>query len=128
MNNKNVWKSALVLGLLVISGIQIYPNFVWYSLPLETRHDQAKRKNPLAEKVLPLGLDLQGGIHLVYEMDTSKLPDESDAAVMQAIEQNILVINNPYFELAMQKPNQNYYPGIYPKSLSLIRKVLILAL
>jgi preprotein translocase subunit SecD len=63
-------------------------------MSLTERHEQAKRKNPLAEKVIPLGLDLQGGAHLLYQIDTTKLPDESDPTVTRAIEQNIVVINN----------------------------------
>lgn len=94
MNNKLMWKVILVVGLIGFSLIKLYPNFIWYSLPIDKRHEQAKRKNPMAEKVLPLGLDLQGGVHLVYQLDTSKLEDESDPSVTRAIEQNILVINN----------------------------------
>ncbi len=93
-NIRAVWKLAAVLAILAVACFQLYPNVVWYSLPLAERQAQAKRKNPLAEKVIPLGLDLQGGAHLVYQLDTSKLPDESDATILQAIEQNILVINN----------------------------------
>ena len=74
MNNKVAWKGVVILGVIAYSLFKRYPNFVWDSLPLQERQAQAKRKNPLANEVLPLGLDLQGGVHLVYQMDTSKLP------------------------------------------------------
>ncbi len=83
---------------------KLYPNFVWYSLPLEERHNQARRKNPLARRVIPLGLDLQGGINLVYQIDTSKLPDVSHETLLKAIDQNIEVINNRIDALGVANP------------------------
>ncbi len=95
MNNKLLWKAILLVGLPVaLSGYKLYPNLTWYSLPLQERQAQASRKNPVAQKVIPLGLDLQGGVHLVYQLDISKLPDVSDETITRAIEQNIVVINN----------------------------------
>ncbi len=94
MNNKVLVKAAIIAVVIIIALVSLYPNFVWYSLPLQQRQEQAKRKNPLAENVIPLGLDLQGGVRLVYQLDISKLPDESDPTIRQAVEQNIVVINN----------------------------------
>ncbi len=94
MNSKLAWKGGIILAVILFSIFKLYPNFVWYSMPLEERQNQSKRKNPLAREVVPLGLDLQGGVRLVYQLDTSKLPDESDATVSRAVEQNIVVINN----------------------------------
>lgn len=90
-----VFVKAGIIALVIIGAlVSLYPNFVWYSLPFDQRQEQAKRKNPLASSVIPLGLDLQGGVRLVYQLDISKLPDESDATIRQAVEQNIVVINN----------------------------------
>ncbi len=94
MNNKLLWKLGIIAAVIGFSVFKLYPNFVWYSIPFEERQNQAKRKNPLAKEVVPLGLDLQGGVHLVYQIDLSKLPDVSDETVLRAIEQNMLVINN----------------------------------
>lgn len=104
MNNKLAWRVGVLVIVLIWSLVQLYPNIVWYSLPLAQRQEQAKRKNPLAKKVIPLGLDLQGGVHLVYQVDTSKLPDESDATVTKAIEQNMVVINNRIDALGVANP------------------------
>jgi len=104
MNNKLLWKSALLGGVLLYVGMILYPNLVWYSLPMEERLTQAKRKNPMAKKVIPLGLDLQGGVHLVYQVDLSKLPDVSDETVYKAIDQNITVINNRIDALGVANP------------------------
>lgn len=94
MNNKLTWKGIVIVLVIGLSVVKLYPNFLWYSLPLEQRQEQAKKKNPLAKEVIPLGLDLQGGVHLVYQLDISKLPDVSDETVRQAIDQNMIVINN----------------------------------
>ncbi|MCG3203475.1 MAG: Protein translocase subunit SecD [Elusimicrobia bacterium] len=94
MNNKLTWKTIIIVLVVGFSLYKLYPNFLWYSLPIEERQEQAKRKNPLVREVIPLGLDLQGGVHLVYQLDLSKLPDVSDETVHRAIDQNMIVINN----------------------------------
>src|ERR1700760_4542657 len=92
--NRVLVKAIVIAAVIIAALVSLYPNFVWYSLPLGQRQEQAKRKNPLAQQAIPLGLDLQGGVRLVYQMDISKLPDESDATIRQAVEQNIVVITN----------------------------------
>lgn len=104
MSNKLLWKVLLLVGVVGISLYKLYPNLVWYSLPLDERHNQARRKNPLAKEVIPLGLDLQGGVHLVYQVDTTKLPDESEETIRTAVEQNIEVINNRIDALGLANP------------------------
>jgi len=49
------WRIPLVLGVIALSA--------WYTFPLKTR--------------INLGLDLQGGMHIVLEVDKSKLPPEA---------------------------------------------------
>lgn len=104
MNSKLAWKSAILFAVIVWAGVVVYPNFVWYSIPLGERQELAKRKDPRARQVVPLGLDLQGGVHLVYQIDTSKLPDLSDATVANAVEQNIVVINNRIDAIGVANP------------------------
>lgn len=104
MNNRLVFRLGILVVVLIWSLVQLYPNVVWYSIPLAQRQEQAKRKNPMAKKVIPFGLDLQGGVHLVYQVDTTKLPDESDPTVTKAVEQNIVVINNRIDALGVANP------------------------
>jgi protein-export membrane protein SecD len=93
VNTLLFWKAGAFAAVLAIAAYLIYPNFVWYSLPLQQRQEQAKRKNPMAKEVIPLGLDLQGGVRLVYQIDVAKLSDESDETVRTAIEHNMLVVS-----------------------------------
>jgi len=104
MSNKLAWKVSILLITIVGSLYYLYPNLIWYTLPLDVRQEKARRKDPMAQKVVPLGLDLQGGVHLVYQVDTSKLPDESEATVTQAVDQNIVVINNRIDALGVANP------------------------
>jgi preprotein translocase subunit SecD len=94
MTPKTLWKTGFVVLLLIVSVFYLYPNVVWYSLPLEKRQELSSKKDPRAKKVIPLGLDLQGGVHLVYQVDVNKLPDLADETVSRAIEQNMVVIQN----------------------------------
>ncbi len=104
MNPKLIWKAGFLAICFIWALIAVYPNFVWYSLPLAQRQELAKRKDPRAQKVVPLGLDLQGGVHLVYQIDTTKLPDLSDATVSKALEQNMVVINNRIDAIGVANP------------------------
>ncbi|OVE77424.1 protein-export membrane protein SecD [bacterium F11] len=104
MDTKLTWK-VLILGAVVLfAGFKLYPNFLWYSFSVEERREQSQLNNPLSKKVFPLGLDLQGGVHLVYKLDTSKLEDLSDENVRRALEQNMVVINNRIDALGVANP------------------------
>ena len=94
MDTKLTWKAIILGAIVLLAGYKLYPNFLWYSLPIEERREQSRLNNPLSQEVFPLGLDLQGGVHLVYQLDSSKLEDLSDETVRKAIEQNMVVINN----------------------------------
>lgn len=127
MSTRTIWKLGIISVILVIACVILYPNIVWYSLPFQERQQQAKRKNPQAQKVIPLGLDLQGGAHMVYQLDISKLPDESDETIRQAIEQNILVINNRIDGLGVANANVTrqgrefiliQMPGVYESEMA----------
>ena len=104
MNSKLAWKSGALLAVIAWALFVVYPNFVWYSVPLSQRQELSKRKDPRAKEVIPLGLDLQGGVNLVYQVDTSKLPDLSDATVSHAVEQNMVVINNRVDAIGVGNP------------------------
>jgi protein-export membrane protein SecD len=83
------WKSLLILGTTLLSLWALWPSFQFYQLPREQRLAPGKDTPTarLRENAIPLGLDLQGGMHLVLEVDRSGLPPEEAAgAVDRAIE------------------------------------------
>ena len=103
MTNTMMWKLLLVAAAVVLSLYALWPSYQFYQLPQSTRVGAA-RGTPeanLREKSIPLGLDLQGGMHLVLEVDTSKLAaEESKGAIDRAIE----VIRNRIDQFGVAEP------------------------
>ncbi len=69
------WKLMLLVVLLGLSIYALLPSFQLYNRP---DRDTADPRDPvmkeLRSKALKLGLDLKGGMHLLLEIDKSKLP------------------------------------------------------
>jgi len=98
MPRTDLWKSLLVAGAVLLSLWTLWPSFQFYQLPREERIS-APKDTPTArlrEKAIPLGLDLQGGMHLVLEVNTEKVVESS-------IERNFQEIR----ELARRNQIQN---------------------
>jgi SecD/SecF fusion protein len=74
------WKIYTILGLIAVS--------LWMIFPLKEK--------------INLGLDLQGGMHLVLRVDTSKLPPEARAS---APERALEVIRNRVDEFGVKEPS-----------------------
>jgi len=72
-------RNTIVFGIL----IAIFAVAAVIALPID--------RGLLTEKGIRLGLDLQGGTHLVYQADLSKLPAEDQASAMDGV---ISVLNN----------------------------------
>lgn len=68
-------KVALILGVTLLSLWYLTPTWYYFALPSEMRNDTALLEKslpswaPKAKNKLNLGLDLQGGIHLVMRVD-----------------------------------------------------------
>jgi len=103
MPRNDLWKSLLVAGAVLLSLWTLWPSFQFYQLPREQRIS-APKDTPTAklrEKSIPLGLDLQGGMHLVLEVDRSKLPPEEAAG---AVDRAIEVIRNRIDQFGVAEP------------------------
>ncbi|MDD4910051.1 MAG: protein translocase subunit SecD [Candidatus Omnitrophica bacterium] len=79
MKNKLLFRSVLIIAVLIIS--------LYYTFPL------GKRIN--------LGLDLKGGMHLVLQVDTSKL---SDKEKYDAVDRAIEVVRNRIDQFGVSEP------------------------
>jgi SecD/SecF fusion protein len=70
---------GLVAAVLIVSLIYVYPSLKMFSL---SKSEQAAldpaRLQSLKDKSIKLGLDLQGGMYLVLEVDRSGLTEEQD--------------------------------------------------
>jgi len=85
------WKTVLVVLIAALA--------IWLSYPPLDIHDREGKL--LQEGKINLGLDLQGGMHLVLQVDTSKLtPDEAKDAPQRALE----VIRNRIDQFGVLEP------------------------
>ncbi len=91
MWKKLKWKSVLVIVIAAAAIWRAYP-------PLDITDDKG---NVVEEGKLNLGLDLQGGMHLILEVDTSKLSvNEAKDAPQRALE----VIRNRIDQFGVLEP------------------------
>ena len=96
------WKSVLIAVLILFSIWQLIPTINYYT----KSPDQLQSMDPsalqdLKSKVLKLGLDLQGGIHLVMEVDTKGM--SSDEA-RDAVDKAMTVIANRVDQFGLTEP------------------------
>lgn len=77
------WRFLLVVGVVLLSGYYVAPTLIYLTSPPEARRsaEEMKRRIPswLPDKRINLGIDLQGGLHLVMGVDTEKaVQDRAD--------------------------------------------------
>ena len=102
---KQNWKPLLVVAFIALATYYLLPSFEFYGLSSEekTAMEQTapNRLDELHKNSLNLGLDLQGGIHLVLEVDLSELPeDQAIDAVARAKE----IIRNRVDQFGVAEP------------------------
>ncbi|HVP38513.1 MAG TPA: protein translocase subunit SecD [Candidatus Saccharimonadales bacterium] len=103
MRSLGNWRLVLSIAAVVISAILLLPSVQYhYGLTDAQRRDTSDPKiDGLRDRAIHLGLDLQGGIHMVLEVDASKLPKaEAAGAVDRAIE----VIRNRVDQFGVAEP------------------------
>jgi protein-export membrane protein SecD len=96
------WK---LISLIVLIGLSIYallPSLQYYTMSQSEREAlPAERLEQLKSNALKLGLDLQGGMHLVLELDRSGL---SDAEVADAMDRAIKILRNRIDRFGVAEP------------------------
>lgn len=102
---KTHWKQLLILALIALSGYYLYPTIQFYGLSPEQRgtlhHNNPTQFYDQHKDAINLGLDLQGGIYLVLEVDLSQLPpDQAQDAVQRALE----VLRNRVDQFGVAEP------------------------
>jgi preprotein translocase subunit SecD len=70
------WRLVLVLGLVALSAYYALPSIIYFEMPPDQRRSREAIKETiptwLPSHRLNLGIDLQGGLHLVMGVDTEK--------------------------------------------------------
>jgi len=100
--NSTRWKLVLILGVLGFSLWALYPSYRFYSLSGQQRSHLTKiQRNKFIATAIKLGLDLQGGMHVVLEVDESKL---SANAKKDAVDRAIEIIRNRVDQFGVSEP------------------------
>lgn len=77
------WRLVLVLGLIALAGYYTAPSVIYFMADPDVRRSKIKMEAEIPEwlpsKRFNLGIDLQGGLHLVMGVDTEKaVQDRTD--------------------------------------------------
>ncbi|MFH2136244.1 MAG: hypothetical protein ABII19_01215, partial [Patescibacteria group bacterium] len=78
------WLIILILAITVLAGFLNYPNY--YDKGVDWLKKTTGISLPQFYKLpFRLGLDLQGGTHLIYEADTSAIPDKDRDDALEGV-------------------------------------------
>ncbi len=102
MTRSDQWKLAGVLIVTALSVWQLIPSYRYYTMtPAQREAMPPKELTSLRKQALHLGLDLQGGLQLLLEVDKSRLsPAESKDATDRAME----IIRNRVDQFGVAEP------------------------
>ena len=118
MTSSDRWKFILTVAALIACVVSLWPTFQFYSLGQAERRavlqarpsaatsdlerEDLEKKAKLRDRAIKLGLDLQGGMYLLLEVDRSKLgPAEARNAVDQAMQ----IIRNRVDQFGVAEPS-----------------------
>jgi protein-export membrane protein SecD len=102
MNRTDQWKLAGVLAVTVLAAVYLYPSYRYYTLsPAARQALPATTIADLRKKAIHLGLDLQGGMHIVLEVDRSHL---NAAEAKDAPERAMEIIRNRIDQFGVAEP------------------------
>jgi SecD/SecF fusion protein len=96
------WKIGLIAVMILLSLWQLFPSLQYFTMSdsAKAAMDPSKLEE-LKHKALNLGLDLQGGIHLVMQVDTKGMDEK---AATDAVDRAITVIGNRVNQFGLTEP------------------------
>ncbi len=96
------WKWLFIFVVVTLAIWQLHYSYLFFSKSKEdfNKYSQAEQKT-IKSRALHLGLDLQGGMHLVMEIDKSKLNEEE---VKGAVNRALEILRNRVDELGVAEP------------------------
>jgi protein-export membrane protein SecD len=96
------WKAIITSLILILALAYLYPTYHWYGKSPEERAGLEKTRDKILGKILKLGLDLRGGMHLVLEVDLNRLPEGTQAS--DAMERALEIIRNRVDQFGVAEP------------------------
>jgi SecD/SecF fusion protein len=112
MKGKTLFKTILVLFLIAWACLALWPTYKLHHLTPDQREelDDEGKLVPLLEKGIRLGLDLQGGMYLTYEIDlpelVSQMAENKDPIfedLMSQVREDMNVRSEDFFDILMEK-------------------------
>jgi len=91
------WKLILVIGVFALAGYYLWPTYKYYRMPPAER---ALAKD-LQKKIIHMGLDLQGGMHVVLEADLSQVPPDQ---AKDALDRVVEILRNRVDQFGVSEP------------------------
>ncbi len=101
MNAKQI-KWIIVSVVLALSVWYLYPTVKWYRYTPEQREEKERTQDKIVNKIINLGLDLKGGMHLVLEVDRTKIP--KGTTLTDAMDRAIEVLRNRIDQFGVAEP------------------------
>ncbi len=97
------WKYFVIIAVMIWTVWALIPTVRYYRIPVEKRAAlTADKDNKFVERALKLGLDLQGGMHLVLELDDSQLTAD---AKQDALDRVLKIVRNRVDQFGVAEPN-----------------------
>ncbi len=102
MSRSDQWKLVGVLVVTLLAGWYLFPSYRFYSMTPAQRDAMAPADlTTLRKQAIHLGLDLQGGLQLLLEVDKSKL---NAAEAKDATERAMEIIRNRVDQFGVAEP------------------------
>jgi len=102
MSRSDLWKLVLVVLATVAAAVYLLPSFQFYSMtPAQRESQPAPKLADLRKRAIHLGLDLQGGLQLLLEVDKSRL---SAAEAKDATDRAMEIIRNRVDQFGVAEP------------------------
>ena len=96
------WKYLLIIAVLLYSAWVLVPSIRFYSMSAEARSELSQEDHAeFLDSAIKLGLDLQGGMHLVVEIDDTELNDDAKADAMDRV---IRILRNRVDQFGVAEP------------------------
>jgi protein-export membrane protein SecD len=97
------WRILTALAALGVGIFLLWPTWRFYRMSAAERENMDPAKlEVLKSQAVRLGLDLQGGMHLVLEIDDSELPPEADRTDL--LDRALEVVRNRIDEFGVTEP------------------------
>jgi preprotein translocase subunit SecD len=102
MDRSLKWRVLLVVAVIVVAVVFMYPTLKLATLSEEAKASMTEAElGALKDKAVKLGLDLQGGMHMVLEVDRSEIEDTDIETILNRAE---LIIRNRVDKFGVAEP------------------------